>query len=219
MKKLLLFSLLAMIFTISISNDAYGQRGKKKKKSSKVDEYFDESGNFFGKIWYGAGINLNFSSGCLNDGFGNCLRTNFFIFGLSPMAGYKISEDLSIGPRIEFYYQGSRVQQFVNSDDDFKFNSVNLGLGIFARYKINGTYFIHAEYQSINEELPSNPLIVGPDNKIETFRAWDQNYYAGVGYTSGGLLGFEAYLLWNFAEEFTSNNIPLTYRFGLNYKF
>lgn len=220
MKKILLFSLLAMIFTIAITEDAHAQRrGKKKKKTSKVDEYFDESGNFLAKVWYGAGFNLNFSSGCINDGFGNCLRTNYFIFGISPMAGYKISEDLSFGPRIEFYYQGNRIQQAVNSDDDYKLNSVNLGIGVFARYKINQTYFVHAEYQSINEELPRDPLIISQGTDIETFRTWTQNYFAGVGYTGGGVVGFEAYLLWNFAQEYSSANIPLSYRFGINYKF
>ena len=213
MKKLLIFSLLALFFTCAFTVDAEAQRRgkKKKKKSSKTDQYFDESGNFLAKVWYGAGVNLNFSQG----GFqGNSVST--FIFGLSPMAGYKISEQLSVGPRFEFAYQGSRISD--GGTEDIKFNSVNLGLGAFTRFKINETYFIHGEYQFLNEENPTG-VVNFQTKEFETLREWTANYYLGVGYTSGGLVGFEAYLLWNFAEEFTSNNIPLDYRFGLNYKF
>ena len=215
MKKLLIFSLLAVFFTCAFTVDAEAQRrGKKKKKTSKTDQYFDESGNFLAKVWYGAGVNLNFSSGFTTQG--NSIST--FIFGLSPMAGYKISEQLSIGPRFEFSYQGSRIQEAPGSDRDVKFNSVNLGIGAFARFKINQTYFLHAEYQSLNEEIATG-VVDFQAGKFETTRRWTANYFGGVGYTSGGLVAFEAYILWNFAEEFSSDNIPIDYRLGVNYKF
>ncbi|MCR9289890.1 MAG: hypothetical protein NXI23_21150 [Bacteroidetes bacterium] len=214
MKKLLIFSLLAVFFTCAFTVDAEAQRrGKKKKKTTTTDKYFDESGDFLAKVWYGAGFNLGFNQSSYQ---GNDFST--FNFGLSPMAGYKISDQFSVGPRFEFAYQGNRISAGQNTNDDIKFNGVNLGLGIFSRFKINQTYFIHAEYQQLNEERPTGVINFQTD-KFETIREWSTNYYAGVGYTSGGLVSFEGYALWNFAEEFTSSNIPLEIRFGLNYKF
>jgi hypothetical protein len=219
MKKFLIFSLLALFFTCAFTVDAEAQRrGKKKKKSSKTDQYFDESGNFLAKVWYGAGVNLNFGQGAIQDGQGGFLNTTSFIFGLSPMAGYKLTDRLSVGPRFEFSYAGTRIQAGQGTNDDLKLNSVNWGVGIFSRFKINDTYFIHAEYQQLNEEFP-NGVINFQSGKFETAREWTTNYFAGVGYSSGGLVSFEAYILWNFAEEFTSNNIPIDYRIGANYKF
>ncbi|RMG87259.1 MAG: hypothetical protein D6714_02755 [Bacteroidetes bacterium] len=219
MKKILILSFLTLFIACLFTQDAQAQhrRKKKKKSSSKVEKYFDESGNFFSKVYYGAGLNLNWQQGAIISG-GIPLNTSTFLFGISPMAGYKFTERLSAGPRIEFFYQGTRIQAAPNSNEDLKLNSVNFGLGVFGRFKINQTYFIHAEYQNINEETPTG-VINFQSNEIETTRSWTTNYYAGVGYTSGGLVGVEAYLLWNFAQEFTSENIPIYYRFGLNYKF
>jgi hypothetical protein len=44
MKKILLFSFLALFFTVAFQHDAFAQKKGKKKKSSKTDEYFDDSG-------------------------------------------------------------------------------------------------------------------------------------------------------------------------------
>ena len=93
MKKFFLLSLLALLFVSMMTNDAHAQRQGKKKKSSKTDEYFDESG-FVNKLWYGGGLNLGYSGGN---------NQSFFAFGLSPMVGYKVWDDIiSIGPKLGF---------------------------------------------------------------------------------------------------------------------
>ena len=77
MKKIMFFSLLALLLTALCTNDAMAQKKGKKKKSSKTDEYFDDSG-FANKLWYGGNFALNFA------GQG---EINQFIFGLTPMVG------------------------------------------------------------------------------------------------------------------------------------
>ena len=54
MKKILLLSVLACFLTIAFTNDAHAQR----KKTSKTDEYFDESGDFVSKLWYGLNVGI-----------------------------------------------------------------------------------------------------------------------------------------------------------------
>ncbi|MBK9015403.1 MAG: hypothetical protein IPM82_15825 [Saprospiraceae bacterium] len=94
MKKILLFSLLALIFTVAFTNEAMAQK-KGKKKSSKTDEYFDDSG-FANKLWYGGNFLL---------GFAGSNNQSQFTFGLAPMIGYKLVNDLiSIGPWVGFEY-------------------------------------------------------------------------------------------------------------------
>lgn len=207
MKKILLLSFLACFLTLAFTNDAQAQR----KKTSKTDEYFDESGDFFSKVWYAGGINLNWGSAFLGGRSGN-----IFLFGLSPMAGYEVFEGFSVGPRLEFLYQSGRFNN--NPDPDWKFNSFDLGVGIFSRYKFRNGLFLHGEYQLLNEEEPFSAPPPG-SNEVTTIKVQSNNLFVGAGYASGGIVGYEIYVLYNTAEERTSENFPLYYRFGINYKF
>ena len=213
MKKLLLFSFLTVFLSLTFVNDAEAQR---KKKSSKNDQYFDESGNFASKLWYGAGFVLNFGTDFIGTNAGT-FRGNTFLFGLSPMVGYEFDfiEGLSAGPRLELLFRNSKYN--IGGGEDLSFNSFDYGVGAFARYKFPGAIFIHTEYQRLSEEVG-----VGIDfnrNEITTTRAGVDNFFIGGGYSQGDIVGFEISILWNLAEDFTSDNIPIYYRFGINYKF
>lgn len=198
---LLVFSILMMGFT----HDANAQRKKKKKKG--VDEYFDDRGSFTDRLWYGADFTLNFFS---------VPGGNAFNAGISPMVGYKITEQLSVGPRLEILYRGERYNQ--GNGEDLKFNSTNYGLGAFTRFKFLNAYYFHAEYQALNNEFGTSIDLV--NNTIITQREWQDNFFVGGGYgSSGSTVGFQVTVLWNLLEEFSSNTIPLYYRIGINYKF
>ncbi len=214
MKKALQFLLLFSILMMGITHDADAQRKKKKRKGD-VDEYFDDKGNFAQRLWYGADISLRFQQTSLGGAPGNV-----FFGGFSPMAGYKITNEFSVGPRIEFNYQGARYN--IGGPDDLKYNSTNLGLGIFARYKFLETFFVHLEYQRLGEEEPlvQNNQLVVENNALVTQRFWDDHTYVGGGYHSSfGVVGFQVTILWDTSQAFDSNNIPIVYRAGLNYKF
>lgn len=204
MKKVLQLLVLVAVLMISFTHDADAQ---KRKRSRGVDEYFDDKGSFKDRLWYGADITLNFYS--VQGG-------NAFNAGIAPMVGYKITDALSFGPRVEILYHGERYN--IGNGQDLKFNSTNYGLGLFSRLKVFDQYFLHAEYQSLNNEIGTS--VDFTTNTINTSRTWDDHLFIGGGYgASGGGIGFQVSILWDVLQEFTSQNIPLYYRMGINYKF
>lgn len=218
MNKVLQILLIFSVIMCGVSLDAQAQRKKKKKKA--VDEYFDDKGSFTQRLWYGADISLQFPRTGLSAG-ATTYTGNLFFLGFSPMAGYKITDYFSVGPRIEFNYQTARLQNATPGSTlpaDLKSNSTNFGVGVFGRLKILQAYFIHLEYQRLGEAIPFD---IDQNNKLVFEREWDDHYYAGAGYTTNfGLLGFQANFLWDFSRKFTAEDgAPIVYRAGLNYKF
>lgn len=199
----------------AFSFDAEAQRRRKKKKKKKTStekksDYFDDSG-FVHKLWYGADVVI---------GFGGSNQATQISAGISPMVGYKFTDNFSVGPKISL--NNYHVKFANGAQDDIKLNNLNYGAGIFTRYKILGNYFIHAELEGINEEIVEDfdRIQIDPaTNKIITVRDWNTHYYLGAGYTSGGNLAFNAYILWDFSEQLTSSNIPIDSRIGITYKF
>jgi len=198
MKKITrIFTLLLLFsFVIGVST-ADAQRSKKKKRDS-TEEYFDESGGFAHRLWYGGGFNLNFGG---NGGF------NTMTLGVSPMVGYKINNILSIGPRVAIDY----FEVFTGGTNP---RYLFWGVGPFARGKFSETIFAQVEYElrGISNLNSASDLIAFDINR--------ENFYLGLGYQSsgGGLVGYEIMALYNFLDE-NETNIPLTFRFGLNWNF
>jgi len=232
MKKLLIFSLLAAIFTFGFSTDINAQsRGKKKKKkSSKTDEYFDDSGNWTQKLWYGAGGTLGFNGG-----------NNFSIFsiGISPMVGYKITPWLSAGPRFSVVYTGIKggavnveerdgtfVQVSANDNSVNKISATDFGVGVFARAKFLQSFFFHTELENYTSSRPissNNFNFFRYDDTLKFVKVKENrfNTYIGAGYNSSanGLLGYEIMLLYNLNVPENSFDNPLEIRAGLTYNF
>jgi len=217
-KALQLFLLVAVLMTaFTTSADAQYKRKKKKKKkkkTSKTDDYFDDKGTFKDRLWYGADVSLGFS------GIGG---GNSFTAGIAPMVGFKITENFSAGPRIYILYRGARFDNRPNPD--VKFNSTNYGFGAFTRLKILQMYFLQFEYQALSSDDPilsaGGQLTYDPaTNSILSERNLGSHYYIGGGYSSSmGLVGFQVTALWDLSQEFSSTNIPIVTRIGLNYKF
>lgn len=222
MKKLLIFGfLLTFLMTaFTVDVDAQYRRKKKKKKKKKPtternSEYFDESGgDITDRLWYGADVTLN---------FGSFNGTSGFVWGLSPMVGYKITDDFSAGPKISFL---NNIQKSNNGGgQDLTLNTINYGGGIWTRHKIFQNYFVHGEFEFINEEfglVSGGRFLTDPQtNKVQTIRETNAHYYLGGGYGgSGGQgFGFTATILWDFSQEFTSQSIPIVYRLGITYNF
>lgn len=189
---------IALVLMLAFSVDADAQNRKKKKKSSSVDEYFDESGFGAFRFWYGGGLGLGFSGGTFSSQFD---------ISISPMVGYKITPEFSIGPRIELSYTHYRLEDFNGGVD--KFNFFNYGVGIFSRYKFFEQVFGHVEYQ-----IESREFILGGVQQRSSF----DNFYLGAGYTSGGQIAYEISLLWNLLDEETVD-LPLDFRLAFTYNF
>lgn len=203
MKKLLLFSLLTLIIACAFTDDAHAQRRGKKKKSSKTDEYFDESG-FANKLWYGGGLILGLS-GSNNE--------SLFTFGLTPMVGYKIIDDIvSIGPRVGFEYNHYRI----DLGQVYKNSNLSYSLGVFSRIKAFPNFFAHLEYEYENTEFINGDIVNG---RLATSRITYDNVYIGAGYNSGGLFGYEILLLYNVNAPENTAASPVDIRAGFTYKF
>lgn len=199
-KGLQLFTLI-FVLLLSFSVDAEAQRGKKKKKQSETDEYFDESGGGAFRFWYGGGLGL---------GFNNNGQSSQFDFSLSPMVGYKITPEFSVGPRVELSYTHFRTN--LGSSNVFKTNLLSYGVGIFTRYKVFNQFFAHAEYQVESRQQPLN-------FNGDKIRTRFNNFYLGGGYTSGGQIGYEISLLYNLIEDDNTIDLPIDYRIAFTYNF
>ena len=189
---------------------------KKKTTAKKTDDYFDESGGFKHRLWYGGNFNLGLSG---SNG------SSYFAIGLTPMVAYKIIGGLSAGPRIGISYTSIK-----SYNTQYKISSAGLtdfSLGAFTRYKAFQNFFVQAEYEYQNQEdvnrvrdRDDNILIqLGADGKPIKARYDRTNYYAGVGYNSGGLVGYEIMGLYNFNIPTNSPEQPFSIRFGFTYKF
>ncbi len=183
-----------------------------KKKTSKSTDYFDESGGFKHRLWYGGSFILNLNS---TD------RASLFAIGVTPMVGYKIIGGLSAGPRLGITYTNIKTTDFAG-----KVNSVGLtdySAGVFTRYKAFENFFAHAEYEFISQQFAADNgqggILVGADGKPIRVREGRQNYYAGIGYNSGGIFGYEIMGLYNFNLPANSPDQPISLRVGFTYKF
>ena len=195
----MLKSLFIVLLFFAFADHADAQRGKKKSRSNETDEYFDESGIGAYKFWYGGGVGLGFSGGNISSRFD---------FSLSPMLGYKITPEFSVGPRVELSY--THFRQNVGFNDIRKANLFSYGIGIFGRYKIFNQFFTHAEFQIENRQV----LING-----EKDRNRFDNFFVGIGYTSGGQVAYEIALLYNILEDDNTIDLPLDYRLAFTYNF
>lgn len=192
------------------------------KPSKSVDKYFDESGGFVHKLWYGGGFNLGFSG--TND-------FSQFNIGITPMVGYKVLPFLSFGPRIGFDYSYIKGDTYSAQNNNLFYEgrkSANLttySIGIFGRLKFLRYFLIHSEanYQSIegpNEYGNGYLAYDKAHDKISTQRINRENYLVGGGYNSGdGLIGYEILFLYNFSVPVSSRELPWDLRFGFTYKF
>ncbi len=168
------------------------------RKRDSTEEYFDESGGFAHRLWYGGGFNLNFSGTV----FGNVM-----VIGVSPMVGYKINDILSIGPRASLDYT-----EFFGDGTNPRY--LSWGLGPFARGKFSETIFAHVEYQV------TGTTGLNSASDFIPFADERSNFFLGAGYQSsgGGLFGYEIVALYNFLED-SEFNIPISFRVGVNWNF
>jgi hypothetical protein len=198
------YILLAVIICFSSINLNAQNRIQQRKPSPPKQERNrenDKSEKLIDKIWFGGNIGLGLSSSQFE---------SLFLIGLSPMVGYKITPQFSVGPRLDvsYTYFGYRT----GPDTKEHLNMFSYGIGPFARFKIIESIFIHGEYQI---ESRAFPLITS--GVLTKVRDIQSNLFLGIGYNMGGS---EFVLLYNF---YASNRLylqpPFDFRFGFNYNF
>lgn len=159
---------------------------------------------FASRLWYGGNLILGYSGGNFE---------SLFQVGISPMVGYKVFEGLSIGPRASIIYSAYRLDLGTEVD---KSNTVSWAVGVFARYKIIRSIFVHTE-----AELEDTPIYLFNGSTLEVFRRQRNNFYVGGGYNSsqGGGFGYEIMLLYNLNQPDNDVESPFDIRVGFTYNF
>jgi|GEM_PF-1765804 len=215
MKKILLLTLMTMGLMLVFTNDAYSQR-KGKKRKSKTDQYFDDSGDITAKLWYGGN-------------FGNLIFQNGqFGAAVSPMVGFKITDNLSTGliAKIDYSFFDLDFPGIKNP------SLTDFSIGAFTRYRIIPAIFAHVELEStrfafftdINgdpfDSSSSPGFPVAEEGKFVKSAISQPYLYTGLGYQSGnGIVGYEISILYNVIDNIDSFRSPFDVRFGLNYNF
>lgn len=193
MKKVITISALLLILVGCLQNEMEAQSRSSREQAGST---------FASNLWYGGGVNLGFS--------GNSFES-IFQLGVSPMVGYKIFEEFSIGPRVGIQYihyrtnLGGRVQTA---------NPISWSTGVFSRYKFFPTIFGHVEYEFENAAI----FTIGADG-LEVLRRERNNFYIGAGYNSGGEWGYEILVLYNTLQPENDINPPFSFRFGFTRNF
>jgi hypothetical protein len=179
----------------------------KSRTSQSTDNYFDESGGFKHKLWYGAGGNLSFNG--LQGG-------SIFSIGLNPMVGYKIIGGLSAGPRLGFTYTSIKSSYLPTTIKLTEFSA-----GPFARFKFLKSFFVQAEHQWLSgyKEDQGGQLLL--DNSTgKPIRQGRQSTFVGGGYNSGmGVVGYEISFMYDVSLPADSYKQPYEIRIGFNYNF
>lgn len=202
MKRIIQLTVLTLTVVLALNMEAIAQRGKQ----SDADKYFDESGSFTSNLWYGGGFQLGFSGGSFSSAFQ---------LGISPMVGYKITDEFSVGPRVSLLYTYYRAETI---DGVQSANLMDYGIGAFTRYKIFRSIFAHLEYGFDNEvvSLQYNSI----NGEFEKNRRLRNNALIGLGYNDGnGVWGYEISLLYNLLQEENIVDLPFDFRFGFTYNF
>lgn len=161
------------------------------------------SNSFASHLWYGGNVGLGFSSSSFE---------SLFQITIAPMIGYKVFEQLSVGPRVSITYINYRYKFGGNVSSA---NPVSFSLGLFTRYKLFRNFFAHGEY-----EFENTPFFSFTNNgNIEVIRQQRTNTYVGAGYNSGSAFAYEILLLYNLTLPENTVQSPFNIRFGFTYNF
>ncbi len=203
MKKILFLTLISILAIGSL--DAQQQSRSRSKKKNRKEDILE-------RLWYGGGFNLGFSRSSIGS-----LGGNTFFVGVSPMVGYRLINNLSIGPRIELQYFTGRFEETFGTSQIFKYNSFTYGGGVFMRYKFLPILFAHIEYDYLSQESAVD--VDYARGEIISERFGESLFLMGLGYTSGGVLASEIYILYDVLADSNTTALPIQYRFGFTYNF
>lgn len=197
------FTSLSVLLLLCLATAALTGQNLNVRKDSKGAAAEDKK--FKDRLWYGGGVSL---------GFASAQNESVFTFGLTPMVGYKVFSEFSIGPRVGFSYTNYRARYSSKVDNIALFEASE---GIFARYKFFNVVFAHAEFNFTQSQYPDFNTGI---NELTKFTVNSQNAYVGLGYNAGsGGFGTELYVLYNFLADENIINQPFDIRFGITYKF
>lgn len=142
MKKILLALIVSVTGVSAFAQDTvYSSSGRPvsdyRKRQKEEDKKFDKS-----KLIFGGGFTLNAGNG-------------FFVGGLSPIVGYKISDKFSAGIGLSYlyYYEKMFFESSSNKVYEYKFKTSVYSGSLWGRYLIWDNIFAHVEPQVVSREV------------------------------------------------------------------
>lgn len=200
-------SLLIMASLMLVTQVLAAQRVEKREPVERVPEVTEQPveerrpNTLQSRLWYGGGVQLGFS------GYNGI---SVFSFGISPMVGYKIIDQVSVGPRVEITYASLKQSGFK------AIGLFDVDAGVFIRGKVYRGFFLQGELS--NEWVQQ--AIAGSNDKISVQR-FNQRIGAGWNFGNGQGGGSEIGVFYNFAiaSDINSYENPLGYRFGFTWNF
>ncbi|MDX1408694.1 MAG: hypothetical protein R3330_11190 [Saprospiraceae bacterium] len=159
------------------------------------------------RIWFGVDVNdLRFGNGT-------------FTFGLTPMAAIEVAENVSLGLMLkaDYYYEKYRF-----TVPRIKFESIDFGPGVFARFDVLNQFLAHIEYEYAYLERAQTdnaglPIIDQVNNVVLTERIEQSYVYVGAGYSSGSNVQYTISIHYNILDDFDYVRFPWDYRFGVRW--
>lgn len=164
----------------------------------------DEPVAFKDRLWYGGGLTL---------GFSGSNNSSVFAFGISPMVGYKIIDQISVGPRISALYTYQKIPLVAS------FNMFDFELSAFVRFRVYQGFFIQGELGYISDQyIYQDQFGFGKDTRNRTAE------YIGIGYNFAngqGGWGQEIAIMYDLSvgSDINSFETPWQYRLAFTYGF
>jgi len=132
--------------------------------TSKAQVYFEEEPeelSFKDRLYFGGNFSFN-------------LGNRFTFIDVSPLAGYMINDDFSVGVGTTYLYL-SREFLTIPSGNRFTVSNSVYGGRTFLRHRVFDNFFAHAEFETLNTEFPSF------DGSQGTVREWVPGLFIGGG--------------------------------------
>ena len=151
----------ALLFLLVASGSLsaqYFETGQPKEEKGSVESSIDK------RVFFGGNFGLSFSFG----------RGGSQFVELSPLVGYRVSENFSVGGAFTYLYI-SREYIVLPSYNRITLKNNTFGPRAFLRYSFIENYFIQTEVESLNTEVPLN------DGTTNTGREWVPGFFLGGG--------------------------------------
>lgn len=209
--KYLSLCMLCFIIILGSATEVDAQRKKRKQRETTTEESttrrsrsgdeVEMSTPFKNKLVYEIGVG--------NIGFFGIGSSSQFAISAKPSVGYKIFDRWTAG------IYGKADYFFINRQSNDDSSLLDLGVGVYSRFKIVDAFYLKAEYglQSYSYEIASNFIIEERKNFIVPF--------IGAGYAQGfGAWKFGGEIMLNMDGEARDyNNKFLEYWIKIDYNF
>lgn len=149
--------------------------------------YFEENEQeeipFKDRLYYGGNFSFN-------------MGTRVSFVDISPLAGFMITEDFSLGLGATYLYL-SREFTLLPSGIPYRVQSSVYGGSAFLRHNIFNSFFAQASFESLNVEFPAS------DFNQSTIRDWVPGLFVGGGFFQNvfGRGGFNLTVLYNLLHD------------------